>query len=36
MIDSHMVVIFSESLLAGIDSFNWLKLRSLKFTQIIE
>lgn len=30
---SYMVVILSESLLVGIDSLNWLKLRSLKYTQ---
>jgi len=28
-----MVVILSESLLVGIDSFNWFKLRSLEYTQ---
>jgi len=28
-----MVVILSDSLLVGIDSFNWLKLRSLEHTQ---
>jgi hypothetical protein len=28
--DTYIVVIFEESLLVGIDPFNWFQLRSLK------